>query len=242
MVGGCYGMVAHELFPAISAGPGAYTLVGMGAMAAAVLGAPIASILILFELTGDYRIMLALMVASIVATVLINQLYKDSVYTAALRRHGIDLRSGREVGLLRHISIASIINREYETIPDTMNIKQFKVKMHSSQEDIFLVIDAEGDLCGIISFRNIRGEVFEDGLEELVLVRDIATKNVMTINPNDNLQTAFHLMDDNDVQHLPVVAENNPGQVLGVVTNHDMVRAYNKALWNGKLAVNLDIS
>ncbi|MBF0380519.1 MAG: chloride channel protein [Magnetococcales bacterium] len=230
MVGGSYGMVAHSIFPAISGGPGAYTLVGMGAMAASVLGAPIASILILFELTGDYRIMLALMVSSIVATVLINQVYKDSVYTGALRRQGIDLRSGREVGLLRQISISSIISREFETIPEIMTIKQFKVRLHNSQDDIFLVVNNDGDLSGVVSFRNIRGVAFEKGLEELVLVRDIATKDVITLTPKDNLQTAFHLMDDNDVQHLPVVAENNPEQVLGVVTNHDMVRAYNKAL------------
>jgi chloride channel protein, CIC family len=230
MVGGSYGIIAHSIFPAISAGPGAYTLVGMGAMAAAVLGAPIASILILFELTGDYRIMLALMVASIVATVLINQIYKNSVYTSALIRHGIDLRSGREVGLLRHLSVASIISREFETILDTMTIKQFKAKLHSSQEDIFLVVNSKGILCGILSFRNIRGVAFEEGLEDLVLVRDIATKDVVTINPKDHLYKAFRLMDENDVQHLPVVADNDPGQVLGLVTEHDMIRAYNKAL------------
>ena len=199
-------------------------------MAASVLGAPIASILILFELTGDYRIMLALMVASIVATVLINQLYKNSVYTVALFRHGIDLRSGREVGLLRHIPVTSIINREFETVLDTTTIKQFKVRLHNSQEEIFLVVNSDGELMGILSFRNIRGVAFEEGLEELVLVRDIATKEVITINPKDNLHKAFHLMDENDVQHLPVVAENNPGQVLGLITDHDMVRAYNKAL------------
>ena len=230
MVGGSYGIFAHGLFPAISAGPGAYTLVGMGAMAASVLGAPIASILILFELTGDYRIMLALMVASIVATVLISQVYKNSVYTSALGRHGIDLRSGREVGLLRHISVASIINRDFETIADTNTIKQFKSRLHSSQDEIFLVVNAKGDLCGIVSFQNIRGVAFEEGLEDLVLVRDIATKEVITINPKDNLHKAFYLMDENDVQHLPVVAENDPGQVLGLITDHDMVRAYNKAL------------
>ncbi|MBF0449106.1 MAG: chloride channel protein, partial [Magnetococcales bacterium] len=187
MVGGSYGVFAHDLFPAISAGPGAYTLVGMGAMAAAVLGAPIASILILFELTGDYRIMLALMVASIVATVLINQVYRDSVYTSALRRHDIDLRSGREVGLMRHISIASIVKREFETVAETMTIKQFKDRLHSCKEEIFLVLDADGMLSGIVSFQNIRGVAFEEGLEDLVLVRDIATRKVITINPENNL-------------------------------------------------------
>lgn len=230
MVGGAFGTYAHALFPALSAGPGAYTLVGMGAMAAAVLGAPIACILILFELTGDYRIMLALMVASTVATLLINQLYRDSVYTRALKNKGIDLRSGREAGLLRHISVASIVRRECDTIPGTMNIRQFKEKIRNSPEDTFLVINQDGQFQGVISFQDMRKVAFEEGLEDLVLVRDIASCDVVTVTPGDSLFEAFRRMDANNVEQLPVVAQNDPGQVLGIITDHDMIRAYNRAL------------
>ncbi len=230
MVGGGFGTYAHALFPALSAGPGAYTLVGMGAMAAAVLGAPIASILILFELTGDYRIMLALMVASIVATLLINQLYRDSVYTRALGRHGIDLESGRESTLLRHISVSSVMCRECETISDTMNIRQFKERIRQSKEENFLVVDAEGRLKGIVSFQDIRGVAFEEGLEDLVLVRDIATPKLVTVTPEETLYDTFRRMGANNVEQLPVVAASDPSRVLGVITDHDVIRAYNRAL------------
>ncbi|OSM02291.1 chloride channel protein [Magnetofaba australis] len=230
MVGGAFGTYAHALFPALSASPGAYTLVGMGAMAAAVLGAPISAILILFELTNDYRIMLALMVASMVATLLINQVYRDSVYTKALRRHNIDLWSGRESGLLRHIKVGSIMRRSYEQIPDSLSIRKLKAKIHQSQEENFLVTNDDGSLKGIVSFQDIRGVAFEEGVEDLVLVRDIATRELITVTPDDNLYDAFRLMGSGNIEQLPVVAANGSGEVLGVVTNNDVIKAYNRAL------------
>lgn len=230
MVGGCFGTYAHALFPSISAGAGAYTLVGMGAMAAAVLGAPIASILILFELTGDYRIMLPLMVTSIVATLLVNQQYRDSVYTRVLRRRNINLWAGRESGLLSHISVSSIMRTRCEQVPETMTIRQFREKIIQSKDENYLVVDEAGKLKGIVSFQDIRGVAFEEGLEDLVLVRDIATRELVTVTPNENLYVAFRRMGAKKVEQLPVVSAQNPDKVVGIVTDHDVVRAYNKAL------------
>ena len=230
MVGGGFGTYVHALVPELSAGSGAYALVGMGAMAASVLGAPMASILILFELTGDYRIMLALMVSSIVATLLINQVYRDSVYTRVLRRHNINLFAGRESGLLSHISVASIMRRNCERVSDTMTVREFRKKISQSKDENYLVVDAQGKLTGIVSFQDVRGVAFEEDLEMLALVRDIATKELVTVTPDQNLYDAFRRMGSNNVEQLPVVSAQNPHKVVGVITDHDVVRAYNKAL------------
>ncbi|HIJ83132.1 MAG: Cl-channel, voltage-gated family protein [Magnetococcales bacterium] len=231
MVGGSFGTIAHSIFPAISAGPGAYTLVGMGAMAAAVLGAPIASILILFELTGDYRIMLALMVASIVATLLINQIYRESVYTKTLKRKKIDLRQGREANLLRNIPVSSIIRKDFETIQESMNIRQFKDKIRESQQDCFIVVAADGHLKGIISFQDIRKVAFAEGeFDDLALIKDFYIPNPATIHPNENLYDALLRFEANNVEQLPVVAPDDPTLVIGLISIHNMIRAYNMAL------------
>lgn len=230
MVGGGFGTYAHAFFPSLSAESGAYALVGMGAMAASVLGAPIASILILFELTGDYRIMLALMVSSIVATLLINQIYRDSVYSRVLRRHNINLWAGRESGLLSHISVSSIMRRNCERVLDTMSIRQFREKIRKSKDENYLVVDGDGKLKGIISFQDVRGVAFEEGLEDLVLIRDITIQELVTVTPDQNLYDAFRRMGSNNVEQLPVVSAQNPQKVVGVITDHDVVRAYNKAL------------
>ncbi|MBF0621103.1 MAG: chloride channel protein [Magnetococcales bacterium] len=230
MVGGAFGTFVHSLFPVMSAGPGAYTLVGMGAMAAAVLGSPIASILILFELTGDYKIMLALMVSSIVATLLINQVYRDSIYTRVLRRKKIDLRSGRESNLLRHITVSAVMRKDFELIPENTTIRAFKDRIRLSKEENFLVVDKNKHLKGIVSFQDLHRVAFDEGVEDLVLIKDIATTSLLTVTPLNNLFEASRRMESGNVEQLPVVAENNPLEVLGVITDHDLIRAYNKAL------------
>ncbi|MBF0421678.1 MAG: chloride channel protein [Magnetococcales bacterium] len=232
MVGGSFGSIAHSLFPSISAGPGAYTLVGMGAMAASVLGAPIASILILFELTGDYRIMLALMVASIVATLLINQIYHESVYTQTLKRKKIDLRQGREANLLRNISVASIMRNNFETIDESINIRQFKEMLKSSRDDNFIVIDSQGHCNKTISLQDFR-RIFEDGgFDDLAMIRDIPSQPPITISSQDTLYQAQLYFQNHNVEQLYVVNPDNPALIIGLISNHDMIRAYNMALLN----------
>ncbi|MBF0283056.1 MAG: chloride channel protein [Magnetococcales bacterium] len=230
MVGGAFGSLVHGLFPSLSAGPGAYAMVGMAAMAACVLGAPIASILILFELTGDYRIMLALMVATIVASLLNSQVYGDSIYTRALRRKNIDLWSGKESGLLRSISVGSIMRTDYTLARDTLSLRGLKQLMTLSPVDDFLVTGEDGRLKGIVSFQDIRGVAFEEGMEDLVLVRDIATRELITVTPEDNLYEAFKRMGAGNVEQLPVVSKEDSLRVVGVISNNDVIRAYNRAL------------
>ena len=91
MLGSAYGAVAHQLLPGLAAAAGAYGLVGMGAVFAATARAPITAVIIIFELTGDYRIILPLMCAIVVATALSNHITKDTIYTLKLRRRGIDI-------------------------------------------------------------------------------------------------------------------------------------------------------
>jgi chloride channel protein, CIC family len=93
MLGAAYGAVAHHLMPGLAAAPGAYALVGMGAVFAAAARAPITAVIIIFELTGDYRIILPLMFAIVVATAIANELTDDTIYTLKLRRRGIDIDS-----------------------------------------------------------------------------------------------------------------------------------------------------
>ncbi|HUB36454.1 MAG TPA: chloride channel protein [Solirubrobacteraceae bacterium] len=91
MLGAAYGAIAHHLLPQLAVAPGAYALVGMGAVFAAAARAPITAVIIIFELTGDYHVILPLMFAIVLATALANELTPDTIYTLKLRRRGIDI-------------------------------------------------------------------------------------------------------------------------------------------------------
>ena len=104
MAGGFFGTGVHAIFPGMTASPGAYSIVGMGAVVSATTHGPLSAILILFELTGDYKIILPLMIACIIGSLASGQLFKESIYTLKLARRGVNIRAGKEVNLsLIHI-------------------------------------------------------------------------------------------------------------------------------------------
>ena len=105
MLGGAVGTVVHLLWPLSTAGPGAYALVGMGAVVAAGTHAPITAILIIFELTSDYSIILPLMISCIIATLLATRLQHASIYTLKLLRRGIDIHKGKDVNVLQPVLV-----------------------------------------------------------------------------------------------------------------------------------------
>src|SRR5437764_11510503 len=106
MLGGAYGRVAHQLLPHLAAASGAYGLVGMGAVFAAAARAPITAVIIVFELTGDYDIILPLMFAVVVATALSSRVTRDTIYTLKLRRRGIDIDAPGRRRLLARTAVA----------------------------------------------------------------------------------------------------------------------------------------
>ena len=101
MTGGVVGVAAHRFFPELTGASGAYALVGMGALVAATTRAPITAILIIFELTSDYKLIVPLMESCIIATILASGLNKESIYTMKLVRRGIELFRGHERSVLR---------------------------------------------------------------------------------------------------------------------------------------------
>ena len=110
MAGGFFGGIVHHLFPAVTASPGAYSIVGMGAVVAATTHGPLSAILILFEMTGDYKIILPLMITCIISRLMAGRLLKESIYTFKLIRRGVDIRAGREVNVLKSISVKDVMN------------------------------------------------------------------------------------------------------------------------------------
>jgi CIC family chloride channel protein len=108
--GGAVGVVAHELLPAVTGSPGAYALVGMGAVAAGATHAPLTAILIIFELTCDYSLIVPLMMCCIIATLVTTRLKRESIYTMKLIRHGVDLAHGQDVNVLKALRVSDVMS------------------------------------------------------------------------------------------------------------------------------------
>ena len=230
MAGGFFGTGVHAIFPGMAASPGAYSIVGMGAVVSATTHGPLSAILILFELTGDYKIILPLMIACIIGSLASGQLLKESIYTLKLARRGVNIRAGKEVNVLKSISVKDVMSPAVETIPENLSLGKLAEKISKSKYNSFPVVDDEGNLTGMLSFLDYHGAVFDENLKDLVVVKDLATKEVVTVALDSNLYSALETITLKDFSILPVVSPDNPLKLLGVLSRRDIIGAYDKAV------------
>jgi CIC family chloride channel protein len=229
MTGGFFGSIVNVVFPAITAAPGAYALVAMGALVAGTTHAPITAIIIIFEMTATYKIILPLMSACILSTLIASSIKRGSIYTIKLSRRGVELMQGWEQGILQTIKVKNIMKHHVVTIPENTLLGEVISRLKTQDISYLHVVNKNGELTGIISFRDIRAALQEEDLRNLVIARDVATKNIITIRPSDSLLLALQEMGGRGISQLPVVEEEN-GKVIGTVSQRDVMAAYEKAI------------
>jgi len=236
MAGGAFGYFIHLLFPSITAPSEAYCLVGMGAVLAAATHGPLHAILIIFEITGDYKIIVPLMLSCITAYLIASQINRESIFTLKLVRRGIDIKAGREVNIMKSLLVKDAMARDVATVSENMHLNKLLQHTFASKYSSFPVVDDGGLLSGIVTFQDFKEVVFEEGLGDLVVVKDIAIPNVITITENESLNEALKKIGLKNIEQLPVVDENNPRKIVGILSRRDIFSAYNKALINRSLA------
>lgn len=230
MAGGAFGFLMQALFPQVTAAQGAYSLVGMGAMVSATTHGPITAILMLFEMTGDYKMILPLMLSCIISTVVASQLKRDSIYTLKLARRGVDIRAGKDVNVMRSLLVRDAMTRDVVTVPADMPLKKLVKFTLSSKHSSFPLVDEDGLLEGIVTFQDFKDVVFEEGLGDLVVAKELSPQEVITITRNENLDSALRKIGVKNIEQIPVVDETNPRKIVGILSRRDIFTAYNKAI------------
>ncbi|MBE0617592.1 MAG: chloride channel protein, partial [Proteobacteria bacterium] len=230
MLGGAYGTLITALFPGLSAGAGAYAMVGMGGFLAAATHAPMTAIFLIFEMTHEYSVILPVMVACVIGYTVSRYFQRESIDTLELARRGIHLEEGREVSVLQSLRTGDIMNARVETIPTTMHLRDILQFIPRSRHMTFPVVDAQDRLAGILSLQDFREIAYEEGLEDLVVAGELATEDVVTVFPDESLRDALAKIGFRNIEHLPVVSREDPRRILGMLSRRDIVTAYNKAL------------
>jgi chloride channel protein, CIC family len=240
MTGGFLGTLIHQLFPGWTATSGAYALVAMGAVVGAATHAPITAIIIIFELTGDYRIIPPLMAACVISTLLATWLRHDSIYTLKLRLRGIDPYKEEDPNLLKSLFVRDVIDREPEVIADsTPYVKVLDVVVRSRHTQFF-VVDAKQNLLGAVSLSALRRLIFEkETLQPILVAVDLVDTSRPTVVESNDLDLVMRLMQYHDVDELAVVDEPSPRRLIGTVHLHDVLNARNQELVRRDLAGSL---
>lgn len=229
LFGGAFGSLAHRFFPTITATSGAYALVGMGAVVAAAAHAPITAILIIFELTDNYLIILPLMAACTVSTLLVRYLKRDSIYTEKLTRKGISIRLGREVSIMERIKVKDVMDLEVVTVREDMTLNELIKFIPTTPYSDFPVVNTKGELVGAISYQDIRMALAPKERKEMT-VGDITSRRILTTTPDETLNDIISKFSRHSLEHLCVVDKRNKKRLLGVVNHHDIMHIYNREL------------
>lgn len=220
-LGGAFGALMHQLAPSVTASPGAYALVGMAAVFAGTSRATLTAIIILFEMTQDYQIILPLMFGCVVSDLVAYTVEPDSIYTRKLRLRGIHIVQDLEPDALARIRVTDVMTREYETVLETDTVKTVFDRLLAAGRRALPVVDAHQQLAGIVTHLDV-SRAFQEGREDEV-VSAIAHRELVTAWPDQRLRDVIG--EFTEFGQLPVVDRLNPRQLLGVLTRADLLKA-----------------
>ena len=223
MLGGAFGTLSAHLLPGLGMNPSAFALVGMAAVLAGSTHAPLTAVILLFEMTDDYRIILPLMLAVAISLLISQRIQRDSVYAMGLARRGIRLDRGRDVEVMSTIIVGEAMQVGEEALPESMNLGDAAGMLARSRHHGLPVVNEEGLLIGILTVQDIDRSTGDT-------VGDACTREVEVAFPDETLNMALRRMSRRDVGRLPVVARSNPRKLLGVLRRADVIHAYDLAL------------
>ncbi len=230
MLGGSFGYIVHNLFPEVTAPAGAYALVGMAAMFGAAAHAPATAILIVFEMTGDYRIILPLMLATVLSTLVSRVISRESIYTLKLSRRGIHLESGQDVDVMQGVRVGEVMSTDLDAVPLDMPLEALADEFARTMHHGFPVVDAAGELAGVVSLTDLRRALAAGPIAPKSVADIATTTGLLTAVPDEPMWKALRRLGTRDVSRLPVVAAEGSRQLVGQVRRRDIVRAYERAI------------
>jgi CIC family chloride channel protein len=229
MLGGALGTVAHMLFPSYIAPSGAYAMVGMAAVFAGATRAPFTAIIMLFEMTRNYTIILPLMIAVVISTVISRALNRETIYTLKLVRRGVDLRQITRASPLREVTVEEAMTWDFPTVPPTMPIRELMTKLRRTGHHGFPVVNEKDELVGVVTIADVEAAMAQESPSALT-VKDIASKSVVVAYPDEFIHDVLVKLGTRDVGRIPVVERKNPKRLLGVLRRHDVLTAYSKLI------------
>jgi CIC family chloride channel protein len=223
MLGGAVGTVVHHLLPAHTATPGAYALVGMGAVFAGIVRAPMTSVVMIFEMTQDYAVIVPLMIANLVSLFISSRLQREPIYEALAVQDGIHLPTAETRDRRDKRQITRIMHAAPESLPAEMTVEEALQRMASSESRTWLVTDRRG-VVGVVNLPTLERERAEGAakhLEELV-----AGPIFPHVHADQALDLALERMGANQIEILPVVSRADVHKLEGIVTLHDVLDSY----------------
>ncbi|RMF85165.1 MAG: chloride channel protein [Nitrospirae bacterium] len=225
MLGGAYGEVLARLLPGAGIVSPPYALVGMGAVLAAAVRCPITAILLLFELTGSYQVILPIMTACAVASPVARAAQRRGMYHEQLAEMGGPAAEAPETRLLETVRVAQVMRPGGVTLDAAAPYREILRVIANSDQLVFPVLGEGGRVLGALTFRDLRRFLDAAELEDLVVAADVASEEIPVLTARDTLARAMELFSRYDLEELPVVEEAASRRFAGIVTRREVMAA-----------------
>ncbi len=234
-LGGAYGALIARFFPGLGIQPSAFALVGMAAVLAGTVHAPLTAIMLLFEMTNDYRIILPLMFAVAVSLLTSRWLHPTSVYETSLQRDGLHIHRGQDIDILEALSVEEVMDRSPLTIPWDTPLAQIHLLFDRAHAHGLPVVDSDGRLYGVVTLSDLENAVHDSPENLKRPVRDFCSRKLIVAHPDESVHQALKRMGMYDIGRMPVVLRDDPTRIVGWLSRMDIIQAYQMALSRYKL-------
>ena len=224
-LGGAVAKIVQLALPHLDAPVGGYALLGMGGMMAGVTRAPLLAVIMIFELTQNTAVLVPMMVVSVLAVACAKALQKDSMYVSSLRSAGIVWEATPEATALASLKVGDIMRRDVTLIPRTTPLPEIVATFLKSRSLFLYIGDEEGRLLGVVDIHDIKESFPDRELSSLVIAADLLTE-IPFATPLEPLTSVNEKLWFRDVGQLPVVQSANDRKFLGVVTQRDLLAAF----------------
>lgn len=230
-MGGAVGKFFNFIMPGVVTQPGAFVVVGMAGFFTAVSNTPISTIIFVSEMTNSYHLLLPSLLVCSVSYLVCQKwtIYKKQVKSRIdSPAHAGDFF----VDVLQAIRVDSLMHlvKKVPVIPESMSFLDFKQFFSQTKQHYFPVMESTGRLTGIFSSTDIRGVLFAQEIEHLVVMRDICTSDIIVATPDDDLNTVLQKFTQKNIDSLPVVQTDDHGVLLGMLNRREVIAFYNEKI------------
>ncbi len=230
MLGGAYGVAIHQVLPGMGIAASSYAMVGMGALLTAAVRCPITAILLLFELTGSYQVILPMMTAVAVAIPVSRIFLKRGMYHERLEEMGGPASDLPETRLLETVPVASVMQPRAVTLSAAAPYREILRVIATSDQLVFPVLDSGGRLVGALTFKTLRGHLDATELADLVVAADVVSEDIPVLAVHDSLERAMQLFAEWDLEEIPVVTDLHERRFAGILTRRQALAARARVL------------
>ncbi len=230
-LGGAVGRIFNRMLPGLVTHPGAYVVVGMAGFFTVVSNTPISTIIFVSEMTNSYHLLLPSFLVCLIGYVLTR---RWTIYIKQVKSK-VDSNAHRGeffIDVLEKIKVKDMTPyfSKYTTVPENMPFSEFRHVFSDSNQHYFPVVDENQNLRSIFSINDIRGVLFEQEIDNVVLMRDIGTTDIISVTPSDDLNDVLKKFTIRNIQSIPVVKEDENTALLGMLDRREVIRIYNQKI------------